>query len=283
MNEITATAAGYGQLGTLEVARVGFGTMKLTGWPHGKQPAREVAHRILRRAVEAGVTHLDTAQFYDRDGVRANDLIREALHPYPDDLVIVTKLANIDGNGLTPARLRAGVEANLASLDVDRLDVVNLRVGEVSAPAEAALDEPLTALAKLMDEGLIRHIGISNVTRAQFAQARDIVPVACVQNAYNLVRRDDDPMVDACAEAGIAFVPFFPVGGFEPLAAARLDTIAARHAVTPQQVALAWLLARSPAMLLIPGTSDPAHLEQNIAAGGLRLSDEDMAELNRLD
>lgn len=279
---IDATAAGYGQLGDLRVARMGFGTMKLTGWPQGKQPTRDTAHQILRRAVELGVNHLDTSNFYDRDGMIATQLIREALHPYPDDLVLVTKLANVVPGGLTPDGLRRGVEANLAALGVDRIDVVNLRMGEALEPTEGDIEAPLTTLTQLQSEGLIRHIGISNVTPTQFAQAREVAPFVCVQNAYNVVQRGDDAIVDACAEAGIAFVPFFPVGGFQPDAMQRLNSVAARHNASPQQVALAWLLARSPAMLLIPGTSDPAHLEENIAAAALKLSDEDVAELNAL-
>ncbi|MGN2637421.1 oxidoreductase [Nocardia takedensis] len=273
---ISARAAGQGQLGPLRVNRMGFGAMKLTGWPAGKQPTRETALALLRRAVELGVNHIDTSHFYDRDGLNANDLIREALHPYPDDLVLVTKFAAIEP-GLTPDGLRKSVEANLRTLGVDRLDVVNLRVGDNLAPAEGSLEAPLTALARLRDEGLIRHLGISNVTRTQFDQARDLAPFVCVQNAYNVATRGDDPIIDACERAGIAFVPFFPVGGFQPLTAEHLATVAARHDASIQQVALAWLLARSPSILLIPGTSDPAHLDQNIAAASLELTDEDLA------
>ncbi|GII51743.1 oxidoreductase [Planotetraspora thailandica] len=263
--------------------------MKLTGWPRGDRPSRETALTVLRRAVELGVNHIDTSHYYSRDGVAANELIREALHPYPDDLVIVTKVgALVEGSdialpaeqktGLTPANLRRGVEANLRSLGVDRLDVVNLRMGDLG-PGAAPLSGPLETLLALREEGLIRHLGISNVSAAEFAEARKIAPIACVQNLYNLAQRDDDPLVDACAEAGIAYVPFFPVGGFQPLAAERLEAVAARHGATAPQVALAWLLARSPNILLIPGTSSPAHLEENIAAGALKLSAEDIAEL----
>lgn len=275
--------------GDLSVARIGYGAMKLTGWPRGERPGREAALAILRRAVELGVNHIDTSNYYARDGVAANDLIREALHPYPDDLVIVTKvgalvegsdlaLPDADKTGLTPDNLRRGVEANLRSLGVDRLDVVNLRMGDLDRTT-AALAAPLEALLALRAEGLIRHLGVSNVTAAEFAQAREIAPIACVQNLYNLARRDDDPLIDACAQAGIAYVPFFPVGGFQPITAERLDAVAARHDVTAPQVALAWLLARSPNMLPIPGTGSLAHLEQNIAAGTLKLSTQDIAEL----
>ena len=273
--------------GDLSVARVGYGAMKLTGWPQGDRPSREAALAILRRAVELGVNHIDTSHYYSRDGVAANELIREALHPYPDDLVIVTKVgALVEGSdialpaaettGLTPDGLRRGIEANLRSLGLDRLDVVNLRMGDHGRTSLAA---PLETLLALREEGLIRHLGISNITAEEFAEAREIAPIACVQNLYNLSRRDDDPLVDACAEAGIAYVPFFPVGGFQPLTAERLDAVAARHGATTPQVALAWLLARSPNILLIPGTGSLDHLEENIAAGTLKLSTEDIAEL----
>ncbi|MFF7335764.1 oxidoreductase [Streptomyces sp. NPDC008163] len=275
--------------GDLGVARVGYGAMKLTGWPRGERPDRDTATAVLRRAVELGVNHIDTSNYYARDGVSANELIRSALHPYPDDLVIVTKVgALVEGpdiarpvaeqRGLTPDGLRRGVEANLTSLGLDRLDVVNLRLGD-RGHEDAPLDAPLTTLLALRDEGLIRHIGISNVSLDQFTQACELAPIACVQNAYNIARRDDDSLVDACAEAGIAYVPFYPVGGFQPLTAERLEAVAKRHGTTVPQVALAWLLARSPNILLIPGTGSPAHLEENIAAGALRLSDEDLATL----
>jgi pyridoxine 4-dehydrogenase len=275
--------------GDLNVARIGYGAMKLTGWPRGERPSRETALAILRRAVELGVNHIDTSHYYSRDGVAANELIREALHPYPEDLVIVTKVgALVEGSdlalpaaektGLTPGNLRRGIEANLRSLGVDRLDVVNLRMGDLDR-TETPLAAPLETLLALREEGLIRHLGISNVTAAEFAEARTIAPIACVQNAYNISQRDDDPLVDACAEADIAFVPFFPVGGFQPITAKHLDALAARHRASVPQVALAWLLARSPNILLIPGTGSLDHLEENIAAGALRLSTEEIAEL----
>ncbi|MQY22503.1 oxidoreductase [Nocardia macrotermitis] len=274
---ISAHTAGEGRLGSFRVNRMGYGTMKLTGWPQGKQPSRETAIALLRRAVELGVNHFDTSQFYDRDGMNANDLLREALHPYPEDLVLVTKFSGLFPPGLSLAGLRENIEANLRTLGVDRLDVVNLRLGEGHGPAEGSLEQPLTDLAKLQDEGLLTHIGLSNITQAQFDQARGIAPFVCVQNAYNVAMRDADPLLDACEEAGIAFVPFFPVGGFQPLLAEHLDTVAARHGASVQQIALAWLLARSPSILLIPGTTDPAHLEQNIAAGRIELTEEDLA------
>jgi pyridoxine 4-dehydrogenase len=275
--------------GDLAVDRVGYGTMKLTGWPRGRQPDRETALTILRRAVELGVNHLDTSNYYARDGVAANELIRTALHPYPDDLVIVTKVgALVEGSditlpageqrGLTPDGLRRGVEANLRSLGVDRLDVVNLRMGD-RGHSDAGLDAALETLMALRAEGLVRHLGVSNVTAAQFDRARAAADVVCVQNLYNIAARDDDPLVDACARAGIAYVPFFPVGGFQPLVAEQLTIVARRRGATVPQVALAWLLARSPNILLIPGTSSLTHLEENIAAGHLRLTDDDLARL----
>ncbi|GAA4640179.1 aldo/keto reductase family oxidoreductase [Actinoallomurus vinaceus] len=275
--------------GDLSVARIGYGTMKLTGWPQGGRPDRETALAVLRRAVELGVNHLDTSNYYARDGVAANELIREALYPYPDDLVIVTKVgALVEGSdialpasemtGLTPGNLRRGVEANLRTLGVDRLDVVNLRMGDLGRSG-TSLAAPLETLLALREEGLIRHLGVSNVTAEEFEQARAIAPIACVQNLYNLAQRDDDPLVDACAEAGIAYVPFFPVGGFQPLTAEHLEAVAARHGATVPQVALAWLLARSPNILPIPGTGSLEHLEENIAAAALQLSPEDLAEL----
>ncbi|MEU6748318.1 oxidoreductase [Spirillospora sp. NPDC046719] len=275
--------------GDLDVARIGYGAMRLSGWPGGPRPDRYTALAVLNRAVELGVNHIDTSNYYSHDGVSANELIREALHPYPDDLVIVTKVgALVEGSdihlpaeehtGLTPSGLRRAVEANLRTLGLDRLDVVNLRMG-VLGPSEDSLAGPLESLLALRDEGLIRHLGVSNVTSAQVAEARRIAPIACVQNQYNVAQRDDDPLVDACAEAGIAYVPFFPVGGYEPLTADHLNTVAARHGATVPQVALAWLLARSPNVLLIPGTGSPAHLEENIAAADLRLTPEDLADL----
>ncbi|MEV4416517.1 oxidoreductase [Catellatospora sp. NPDC049609] len=274
--------------GDLDVARVGYGAMKLTGWPRGERPDRETALAILRRAVELGVNHIDTSNYYARDGVAANELIKTALYPYPADLVLVTKVgALVEGpditlpsseqTGLTPDGLRRGVEANLRTLGVDRLDVVNLRLGDRGH--DAALDEPLRVLMALRDEGLIRHIGVSNVSLAEFELARTIAPIACVQNQYNITNRDDDPLVDACAAAGVAYVPFFPVGGFQPLTAEHLATVAARRGASVAQVALAWLLARSPNILLIPGTGSPAHLEENIAAADLALTDDDLALL----
>ncbi len=275
--------------GDLPVARIGYGAMKLTGWPRGDRPDRDTALAVLRRAVALGVNHIDTSHYYARDGVAANELIREALHPYPAGLVIVTKVgALVEGadvtrpaaekTGLSADNLRRAVEANLRTLGVDRLDVVNLRMGDLDR-ATTPIAEPLTTLLALRDEGLIRHVGVSNVTAAEFARAREIAPVACVQNQYNVAHRDDDAIVDTCAAEGIAYVPFFPVGGFRPVTADALATVAARHGVTVPQVALAWLLARSPNVLPIPGTGSVAHLAENVAAADIELTEEDRALL----
>jgi pyridoxine 4-dehydrogenase len=276
--------------GDLPVNRVGYGTMRLTGWPRGDRPDRETALTVLRRAVELGVNHLDTSYYYARDGVSANELIRTALHPYPQDLVLVTKVGSLvegddiakpaaEHDGLTADGLRRGVEANLRSLGVDRMDVVNLRMGD-RGHDDSAFEPALETLMALRAEGLIRHIGISNVNRAEFDRARGVADIVCVQNLYNIADRGDDPLIDACAAAGIAYVPFFPVGGgFRPLAAERLSAVAERLGATIQQVALAWLLARSPNVAVIPGTGSVAHLEENIAASRLRLTEKDLAEL----
>ena len=276
--------------GDLPVNRVGYGTMRLTGWPQGNRPERDTALAVLRRAVELGVNHLDTSYYYARDGVSANELIKAALHPYPQDLVLVTKVgALVEGDdiakpaaehdGLTPDGLRRGIEANLRSLGVDRMDVVNLRMGDRGHDG-SAFEPALETLMALRAEGLIRHLGISNVTRAEFDRARRVADIVCVQNLYNIADRGDDPLIDACAAAGVAYVPFFPVGGgFRPLAAERLSAVAERLGVAVQQVALAWLLARSPNVVLIPGTGSLAHLEENLAAARLRLTEKDLAEL----
>ncbi|MDI1460710.1 oxidoreductase [Catellatospora sp. KI3] len=276
--------------GDLDVSRVGYGAMRLTGWPQGRRPSRDTALAVLRRAVELGVNHIDTSNYYARDGVAANELIRSALHPYPDGLVLVTKVGSlVEGpdialparrqTGLTPDGLRRGVEANLRSLGVDRLDVVNLRMGD-HGHGGSAIAEPLETLMRLREEGLIRHLGVSNVSLEEFRLARTIAPVVCVQNAYNITNRGDDALVDECAEAEVAYVPFFPVGGgFRPLTTRHLGAIAERRGTTVAQVALAWLLARSPNILLIPGTGSVAHLEENIAAADLALSPDELALL----
>lgn len=282
--------AGFHKLGgELEVSRIGYGSMKLTGWPSGSRPERQTAVEVLRRAVELGVNHIDTCHYYSKDGVAANALIHQALHPYPEGLVIATKVGPIlegeetlapgSRRGLTPEGLRWAVEANLQGLGLERLDLVNLRMDPKVTPEEGSLESALETLAQLQQEGLVRHLGISNITLDDFHRARTIVPIVCVQNKYNVSDRRDEKLVDTCAEAGIAYVPFFPVSGFTPEIEAKVSTVASRHQATVPQVALAWLLQRSPSILLIPGTGSVAHLEENIAAGSLRLNARDLAEL----
>lgn len=283
----TAQPSGTHLLGDRPVSRLGFGAMQLAG-PHvmGPPADRDAALAVLRRAVELGVDHIDTSDYYGPHVV--NELIHEALHPYPDDLVIVTKVGarrTPDGDwpeALAPDELRSAVEDNLRHLGVEALDVVNLRMPGFAAPVERSLAEPFEALARLQQEGLIRHLGVSNVTPAMLAEARAIAPVVCVQNHYNLVHRADDPLVDALAREGIAYVPFFPLGGFSRVQSAALDTVARRLGTTPMQVALAWLLARSPNVLLIPGTSSVAHLEENVLAAARVLGPAELAELDRI-
>jgi aryl-alcohol dehydrogenase-like predicted oxidoreductase len=252
----------------------------------GPPADRDAALAVLRRAVELGVDHIDTSDYYGPHLV--NELIREALHPYPEDLVIVTKVGarrTPDGGwpeALAPGELRRAVEENLEHLGIGALELVNLRMPGFAAPEERSLAEPFAALVDLQEEGLIRHLGVSNVTTQQFAEARAIGPVVCVQNHYNLVHRADDPLIDALAREGIAYVPFFPLGGFTPLQSAALETVAGRLESTPMQVALTWLLARSPNLLLIPGTSSVAHLEENLEAGARVLGPEELAELDRI-
>ena len=270
-------AAGSFELGGRSVRRMGYGTMQLAG-PGVFGPPRDhdAAIAVLREAVASGVNHIDTSDFYGPHVT--NKLIREALHPYAADLTIVTKVGAVrgaDGSwnpAQSPAELTQAVHDNLANLGVDILDVVNLRVmGDVHAPSEGSLAVQFTALAGLQQQGLIRHLGVSNVTAAQIAEARAIAPVVCVQNHYNLAHRDDDALIDALGRDGIAYVPFFPLGGFTPLQSTILSNVAAELDRTPMQVALAWLLQRAPNVLLIPGTSSVAHLRENLAAAELDL------------
>lgn len=271
----------------LELTRVGYGAMQLAGpGVLGPPRDRDAAVAVLRAAVELGITHIDTAEFY---GPRVtNELIREALAPYPDDLHIVTKVgARRDAQGgwphaREPEQLRAQVHDNLQGLSLDVLDVVNLRVGGLDAPEPGSLAEPFEALAELQQQGLIRHLGVSTVTAEQLAEARSIAPVVCVQNMYNIARRDDDALVDLTARESIAYVPYFPLGGFSPLQSDALGAVAARLGSTPNAVALAWLLQRSPNMLLIPGTSSVEHLRENVAAAGLALPADAVAELDAI-
>jgi pyridoxine 4-dehydrogenase len=277
--------AGSYQLGGRSVRRLGFGAMQLAGpGVFGPPRDRHAALAVLRDAVALGVNHIDTSDFYGPH--ITNQLIRSALHPYSDDLVLVTKVgARRDAQGgwlaaMSKEELVDAVHDNLRNLGLDVLEVVNLRsMLGVHGPQEGSLEAPLTALAELRQQGLIRHIGLSNVTMRQVEDARRIVPVACVQNMYNLVHRKDDAMIDALARDGIPYVPFFPLGGFSPLQSDSLSAIATELGATPMQVAIAWLLRRSPNVMLIPGTSSSAHLRENLAAADLVLPDEVMERL----
>ncbi|RQT13214.1 aldo/keto reductase family oxidoreductase [Burkholderia contaminans] len=279
------------QSGTFSVAgrrvhRLGYGAMQLAGpGVFGPPKDRDAALAVLREAVEAGVDHIDTSDFYGPHVT--NRLIREALHPYRDNLLIVTKIGakrGDDGSWL-PAfsadALAAAVHDNLRNLGLDVLDVVNLRIMyDVHGPAEGSIEAPLTALAELQRQGLVRHVGLSNVTAAQIAEGRRICDIVCVQNHYNLAHRDDDDLIDALGRDGIAYVPYFPLGGFNPLQSSTLDAVAARIGATPMQTALAWLLRRAPNLLLIPGTSSVAHLRENLAAGALTLPEDAVRQLD---
>jgi aryl-alcohol dehydrogenase-like predicted oxidoreductase len=284
---VPAEKSGQFPLGHHTVNRIGYGAMQLAG-PHvmGPPADRDAAVAVLRRAVELGVNHIDTSDYYGPHVT--NEIIREALHPYPDDLVIVTKVGarrTPEGEwpeALAADELRQAVHDNLDHLGVDVLDVVNLRLPGFAEPVERSLAEPFETLAQLQQEGLIRHLGISNVTTQMFAEAQGIAPVACVQNHYNLVHRQDDPLIDALAREGIAYVPFFPLGGFTPIQSAALNTVARRLETTPMQVALTWLLARSPNLVLIPGTSSVEHLEQNLEAAARVLGPVELEELDRI-
>jgi pyridoxine 4-dehydrogenase len=271
---------------SLTVQRMGYGAMQLAGpgvWGPPKDPEAAVA--VLREAVAAGVNHIDTSDFYGPHVT--NQIIRQALHPYPGGLVIVTKLGARrppDGSwqpAVSPEDLTAGVHDNLRNLGLDALDIVNYRaMGSVHGPKEGPIAEQVTVLADLQRKGLIRHIGLSNVTAAQVAEAQAITHVVCVQNNYNLAQREDDALIDDLAAQGIPYVPFFPLGGFTPLQSSTLSTVAERLGATPMQVALAWLLHRSPNILLIPGTSSVGHLRENLAAAQLTLSPQILAELD---
>lgn len=280
--------AGSFSLGDRSVRRLGYGAMQLAG-PGVFGPPRdhEQALAVLRAAVEAGVNHIDTSDFYGPH--ITNRLIREALSPYPDDLVIVTKIGARRGEDASwlpafePDELARAVEDNLRNLGLDALDVVNLRLMfDVHGPAEGSLARPLKAVADLQRQGLVRNIGLSNVTPAQYGEARGIADIVCVQNQYNLAQRADDAFIDALAAEGVAYVPFFPLGGFSPLQSATLSDVATRLEATPMQVALAWLLQRSPNILLIPGTSSVAHLHENLAAASLALPEGAIAELDMI-
>ena len=270
------------------VQRMGYGAMQLAGpGVFGPPKDRDAAIAVLREAVASGVNHIDTSDFYGPH--ITNQLIREALHPYPEDLVIVTKVGAVRGSdgswlpALEPEDIERGVHDNLRNLGVDALDVVNMRImGDVHAPSEGSIEKQVAALAELQQRGLVRHIGLSNATAAQVAEAQGIVEIVCVQNHYNLVHREDDALVDELAAKGIAYVPFFPLGGFTPIQSSALSTIAQSIGATPMQVALAWLLHRAPNILLIPGTSSLGHLRENMQAAQLRLTDEVRAELDAI-
>ena len=293
MTAITAITADIAQAGTFplggrKVKRLGYGAMQLAGpGVFGPPKDRAAAVAVLRAAVAAGVDHIDTSDFYGPHVT--NQIIREALHPYPDGLVIVTKVGATRGAdaswdpAFSAADLTRAVHDNLRNLGVDALDVVNLRLMfDVHGPAEGSIEAPLTVLADLQRQGLIRRIGLSNATPRQVADGRRITDIVCVQNQYNLAHRGDDAFVDDLAAAGIAYVPFFPLGGFSPLQSDTLSAVAAGLGATPMQVALAWLLRRSPNILLIPGTSSLGHLRENLAAATLALPDEAMAALDRI-
>jgi aryl-alcohol dehydrogenase-like predicted oxidoreductase len=271
---------------SLEVRRIGYGAMQLAGrgvWGPPKDPDAAVA--VLREAVAAGVNHIDTSDYYGPH--LTNQIIRQALHPYPADLVIVTKVGarrppdRSWQRANSPDELTSAVHDNLRNLDLEAIDVVNYRVlGPGHGPSEGSIAEQIGVLAELQAQGLIRHIGLSNVTATQIAEARAITEIVCVQNQYNLAHRHDDALISQLADEGIAFVPYFPLGGFTPLQSSTLSSVAERLDATPMQVALAWLLHRSPNILLIPGTSSLAHLRENLAAGELSLSADTLAELD---
>ncbi|MGE6757763.1 aldo/keto reductase family oxidoreductase [Corallococcus interemptor] len=276
------------RIGTHTVRRVGYGAMQLAGpGVFGPPRDRQAAIAVLRAAIEQGVDHIDTSDIYGPHVT--NQLIREALHPYRDGLVIATKVGAVRGpNGswepaFSPADLERSVHDNLRNLGLDVLDVVNFRaMFSAEGPVEGSIEAPLTALAELQRRGLIRHIGLSNVTPAQVAEGRKVAEIVCVQNHYNLTHRRDDALIDQLAATGTAYVPFFPLGGFTPLQSGTLNDVATRLHATPMQVALAWLLHRSPNVLLIPGTSSVKHLKENLASATLPLGAEDMETLNRL-
>ena len=284
----TIDQAGTFKLGNRNVKRLGYGAMQLAGpGVFGPPRNRDAALAVLREAVAAGVDHIDTSDFYGPHVT--NQLIRAALSPYAEDLVIVTKIGARRGEDASwlPAfgadELARAVDDNLRNLGLEALDVVNLRIMfGVHGPAEGSIAAPLKTLADLQRQGLVRHIGLSNVTSAQIEEGRAIAEIVCVQNQYNLAHRGDDALVDALAEDGIAYVPFFPLGGFSPLQSATLSEVAARLDATPMQVALAWLLRRAPNILLIPGTSSVTHLRENLAAAALVLPDDALAALDKI-
>jgi len=288
MTERTDLGGSFTLVGTsMTVNRMGYGAMQLAG-PGVFGPPRDVdgAIAVLKEAVASGVNHIDTSDYYGP--YVTNQLIKRALYPYPDDLVIVTKVGARRGDDKSwiPAMSRQelidAVHDNLRNLGLEKLDVVNLRVGGVFGPAEESIEERLTVIAELKHQGLIRHVGLSNVTANQLAESQKITDIVCVQNMYNVAHRDDDEMIDDLAKQGVAYVPFFPLGGFTPLQSAKLEAAATSLSATPMQVALAWLLQRSANILLIPGTSTVGHLRENLKAASLRLPAEIIAELDSI-
>lgn len=283
----TALPGGTWSLGDLTVSRFGYGAMQLAGPGVLGPPAdHDGALAVLREVVDLGITHIDTADAYGPH--ITNRLIRQALHPYPESLHIVTKVGAIRDRqgGWPPARepddLRRAIDDNLETLGVEVLDLVNLRLGDAQGTRSGSLAAAFETLVELQQQGLIRHLGVSNATTEQVAQAQSIAPIVCVQNMYNLAYRHDDELIDRLADEGIAYVPFFPLGGFSPLQSSALSAVAARLDATPMAVALAWLLQRSPNILLIPGTSSVAHLRENVVGAKLPLSDEDLVELDKI-
>ncbi|MEV6393143.1 aldo/keto reductase family oxidoreductase [Nocardia xishanensis] len=283
----TALPGGTWSLGDLTVSRFGYGAMQLAGPGVLGPPAdHEGALAVLREAVDLGITHIDTADAYGPH--ITNQLIRQALHPYPESLHIVTKVGAIRDRqgGWPPARepddLRRAIDDNLETLGVEALDLVNLRLGDAQGPQSGSLAAAFETLVELQQQGLIRHLGLSNATTEQVAQAQSIAPIVCVQNMYNLAYRHDDELIDRLADEGVAYVPFFPLGGFSPLQSSALSAVAARLDATPMSIALAWLLQRSPNILLIPGTSSVAHLRENVVGAKLPLSDEELVELDKI-
>jgi pyridoxine 4-dehydrogenase len=269
----------------LTVTRMGYGAMQLAGPNVFGPPAdRDAAMAVLREATEMGITHIDTSDYYGPHVT--NQIIKEALHPYPDSLHIVTKVGALrDAEGgwpqaLAPEQLRQAVHDNLHNLGLDVLDVVNLRVGGLESPTPGSIAGPFTVLAQMRQEGLIKHLGISTVSAEQIVEAQSIAPIVCVQNFYNIANRNDDALIDSLAAQGIAYVPYFPLGGFTPLQSDTLESVATRLNTTPMAVALAWLLQRSPNILLIPGTSSVAHLRENVTGASLTLAEDDLTELN---
>ena len=288
MTTQTASASAFTFPATgMTVNRMGYGAMQLAG-PRVFGPPRDTdeAIAVLREAVTCGVNHIDTSDFYGPHVT--NQIIKRALHPYPKDLIIVTKVGARRGDdaswlhALERQQLIDAVHDNLRNLGLDALDIVNLRVGGITGPTDGSIEEPLSVLAELQQKGLIRHVGLSNVTPGQLAQSRAIAPIVGIQNYYNVAHRYDDAFIDDLAAQGIAYVPFFPLGGFTPLQSSELNTVAASLQATPMQVALAWLLYRSPNILLIPGTSSRAHLRENLQAASLQLSPQVLAQLDAI-